>query len=60
MITRIGATLLAGVLFASLSGCHKAGPAEQAGEAVDDTVEKVGEQIEKAGDSIEDAAEANE
>jgi len=29
------------------------GPAEQAGQKIDDTVEKVGEEIEKAGDKVE-------
>jgi hypothetical protein len=44
-----------GLLVASLSGCEK-GPAEKAGKAVDNAVEKTGQQIDKAGDKIEDAA----
>ena len=44
------------MLLGMASGCQKqAGPAEQAGKAVDNAVEKVGEQIEKVGDRIEDA-----
>ena len=43
------------VLAAALSGCEK-GPAEKAGKAIDNAVDKTGQQIDKAGDKIEDAA----
>lgn len=53
----IATGLLAGMLAIALSGCQKQeGPAEQAGKAVDETVQKAGQQIEKAGENIEDAA----
>jgi len=42
-------------MMAALSGCEK-GPAEKAGEAIDNAAEKTGQQIDKAGDKIEDAA----
>ncbi len=54
-----GTALIIGVLFATLSGCQKEGPAERAGKEVDKTVEKVGQQIEKAGDSIQDATKGD-
>jgi hypothetical protein len=45
------------VLVLGLAACEKKeGPAERAGKAVDQTVEKAGQQIEKAGQKIEDAA----
>jgi hypothetical protein len=44
-----------GILIAALSGCEK-GPAEKAGKAIDNAVDKTGQQIDKAGDKIEDAA----
>lgn len=44
-----------GILVAVLSGCEK-GPAEKAGKAIDNAVDKTGQQIDKAGDKIEDAA----
>jgi hypothetical protein len=53
--TITGAALVVGLLLVALSGCEK-GPAEKAGESVDDAVEKAGESLEKAGDSIQDAA----
>lgn len=59
LIKTAGAALVIGVLFATLPGCQKEGPAERAGKEVDQTVEKVGQQIEKAGDSIQDAAKSD-
>ena len=38
-----------------LAGCEK-GPAERAGEKVDNAAEKVGDKLEDAGDKIKDAA----
>jgi predicted small secreted protein len=55
----VGAALVMGALLLALSGCQKEGPAEQAGKAVDQTVDKAGQQIEKAGDSIQDAAKGD-
>ncbi len=52
--TVMGTALVSGLLLVALSGCEK-GPAEKAGENIDDGVEKMGESLEKAGDSIQDA-----
>ena len=52
----VGASaLLAGVMLVTLSACEQQGPAEKAGEKIDNAVEKAGEQMEKAGDSIREA-----
>lgn len=46
---------------AVLTGCEDQGPAEEAGEEIDDAVEEAGEKIdeaaEEAGDAVEEAAE---
>jgi hypothetical protein len=55
----VGVALVMGALLLALSGCQKEGPAEHAGKAVDQTVDKAGQQIEKAGDSIQDAAKGD-
>ena len=39
---------------AGLAGCEK-GPAEKAGEKIDDAAKKVGDKMEEAGDKIKDA-----
>ena len=43
-------------LAALLAACDE-GPAENAGEAIDETAEEAGEAAEEAGDAAEDAAE---
>lgn len=49
--------LAAVILIAGLSACQKEeGPAERAGKAVDNAVQKAGEKVEKAGEKIQDAA----
>ena len=55
----VGVALVMGALLLALSGCQKEGPAEHAGKAVDQTVDKAGQQIEKAGDSIQDATKGD-
>ena len=55
----VGVALVMGALLLALSGCQKEGPAEHAGKAVDQTVNKAGQQMEKAGDSIQDAAKGD-
>ena len=60
LVKYLGAALLAGTLFATIPACQKQeGPAEKAGKAVDNAVDKAGQQMEKAGDEIQDAAKGN-
>jgi len=40
-----------------LAGCQDQGPAEEAGEAIDDTMEDAGDAMDEAGDDIEDAVD---
>lgn len=49
--------LVTGMLLVAISGCEK-GPAEKAGESIDESVEKIGKSLEEAGDSIQDAGRA--
>lgn len=45
----------AGSLFGFI-GCEQQGPAERAGERVDESVEKAGEKVEEAGEKVQDSA----
>jgi len=45
-----------GFMVAALSGCEK-GPAEKAGAAIDNAVQKTGQQVDKAGDKVGDAVD---
>ncbi|RUR34690.1 hypothetical protein [Vreelandella nanhaiensis] len=55
-------TLLIAALIALLAGglvaCdNDQGPAEEAGESIDESMDNAGESIEEAGENIQDAAE---
>nr|ART35606.1 A74 [uncultured bacterium] len=51
----IATAILLGFVMAALPACEKKGPAEKAGEAVDDAAKKAGEAVKDAGDKIKDA-----
>lgn len=52
--------LATSALLVALSGCDsQKGPAEKAGENIDNAAEHAGEQIEQAGDAIQDAAQGD-
>lgn len=53
--TVAGTALVTGMLLFAISGCEK-GPAEKAGESIDESVEKIGKSLEETGDSIQDGA----
>lgn len=53
--TLASTALITGMLLVAIAGCEK-GPAEKAGENIDESVEKMGKSLEEAGDSIQDAA----
>ncbi|MCA1771082.1 MAG: hypothetical protein LC677_00010 [Halomonas sp.] len=53
-----GVALLLALLAGGLAACEdEQGPAEEAGENVDETMEEAGEEMEEAGDEMEEAAE---
>lgn len=53
----LGALLAAAAMGFVLTGCDQDGPAEQAGEKIDNAVEKAGDKIEEAGDQIQDSVD---
>ncbi len=48
--------VLGGFLGTGLVACEHKGPAEKAGEKLDDAAKDVKHDVEKAGDKVEDAA----
>lgn len=52
----VHAALIASALLVMLVGCERQGPAERAGEKVDNAIEKVGEKLETTSDQIQDTA----
>jgi hypothetical protein len=59
LVQIVGAALVVSALFVALPGCEKQGPAERAGESIDNAATKAGDQIEKAGDAIKDTAQGD-
>lgn len=61
ILKKIILIIFSSMIIVSLAACKKEGPAERAGQKIDETVEKAGEKIkesaEKAGDKIEEAGE---
>ncbi len=51
----IATAIVLSFALAGLTACEK-GPAEKAGEKMDDAAKNVGEKMENAGDKIKDAA----
>jgi hypothetical protein len=51
----IAAAIVLSFAFGSLTACEK-GPAEKAGEKIDNAAKKVGDKMEEAGDKIKDTA----
>ena len=51
----IATAVVLSLTIVGLTACEK-GPAERAGEKIDNTAKKVGDKLEDAGDKIKDAA----
>ncbi|MEW5745233.1 MAG: hypothetical protein AB1805_07355 [Nitrospirota bacterium] len=50
--TPLFSLLVAGMLIMNGAACEKKGPAERAGEKIDEGVEKAGERAEEAGEKV--------
>ncbi|WP_163560624.1 hypothetical protein [Halomonas sp. NO4] len=60
-ITRkLGLVLMLAMLGVGLAACEEEqGPAEEAGENIDETMEETGEEVEEMGEEVEESAEDN-
>lgn len=54
---KLGLALLLSVLLGSLAACDNEGPAEEAGENIDEEMENAGEGVEEMGEDIQESAE---
>ncbi|MFY0989285.1 hypothetical protein [Halomonas sp. C05BenzN] len=58
MLKKFGLVLLIAMLAGGLAACgDDPGPAEEAGQNIDEAMEDAGEGVEEMGESIQDAAE---
>ena len=53
-LQRIIILMCAGLLLVSFTACEQQGPAERAGEKVDEATEETGEQVNEAGEEVEE------
>ncbi|HNU74455.1 MAG: hypothetical protein BWZ01_00426 [Deltaproteobacteria bacterium ADurb.BinA179] len=56
-IKGITTALVMAVMFLGFPGCEQQGPAERAGEQVDEAVEEGGEQLQEGQEQLEDTGE---
>lgn len=56
-MSKLIAFILSSVLLFGLAGCEEKGPAEKAGEKIDESIEAVGDAVEEAADKAEDATD---
>jgi predicted small lipoprotein YifL len=54
---RLSVALMLMLAMGALAACEQEGPAERAGEAIDNATENTGEAIERAGEKIQDGAQ---
>lgn len=57
LIKSFGPTLVAGLLFLGITGCEQEGPAERAGEQIDEAAEQAQEAVEEAGKETQQVIE---
>ncbi|RUR28634.1 hypothetical protein ELY33_13525 [Vreelandella andesensis] len=57
LMKKLAVALLMALMMGGLAACDNQGPAEEAGENIDESMEDAGERLEEMGDNIEDAAE---
>jgi hypothetical protein len=57
MLKKLCAATLIVLLGFALIACEQEGPAEEAGEKVDEAVEEASEKVEEAGEAVEEKAE---
>ena len=54
---KLAIALLMALMAGGLVACDNQGPAEEAGESIDESLEDAGEGMEELGEDIEDAAQ---
>ncbi|SHF76469.1 hypothetical protein SAMN02745148_03481 [Modicisalibacter ilicicola DSM 19980] len=57
MLRKVGLALLMVLLMGGVAACDDQGPAEEAGENIDEAAEEAGDSVEEMGEEIQDSAE---
>ncbi|MBD3895496.1 hypothetical protein IEI94_06495 [Halomonas sp. ML-15] len=60
MMRKLGVAMLLALMLGGVAACQDdAGPAEEAGQDIDEAMESAGEGMEEMGEDIQDAADGN-
>jgi|TARA_B100000929_G_scaffold286329_2_gene271256 hypothetical protein len=57
LMKKLAVALLMAMMVGGLAACDNQGPAEEAGESIDESMEDAGESLEEMGENIEESAE---
>ena len=57
LMKKLAVALLMAMMMGGLAACDNQGPAEEAGENIDESAEEAGESMEELGEDMEEAAE---
>ncbi|WP_048307814.1 hypothetical protein [Halomonas sp. PR-M31] len=57
LLRKLGLAMLMALMLGGVAACDDQGPAEEAGENIDDAVDDAGDNVEEMGDDIQDSAE---
>ncbi|MGC3875086.1 hypothetical protein ACPF7Z_17685 [Halomonas sp. GXIMD04776] len=57
LMRKLGLALLMALLLGGVAACDDQGPAEEAGENIDEAAENAGDSVEEMGEEIQDSAE---
>lgn len=57
VMRKLAIALFMAMMIGGLAACDNQGPAEEAGESIDESMQSAGESIEEMGENIEEAAE---
>ncbi|MEA3251743.1 MAG: hypothetical protein U9Q35_09275 [Pseudomonadota bacterium] len=57
LLRKLGLAMMLALMLGGVAACDDQGPAEEAGESIDEAAENAGDSIEEMGEDVQDAAE---
>ncbi|MDW5376213.1 hypothetical protein R6258_04705 [Halomonas sp. HP20-15] len=57
LLRKLGLAMMLALMLGGVAACDDQGPAEEAGENIDQAAENAGDSVEEMGEDVQDAAE---
>lgn len=57
LLRKLGLAMMLALMLGGVAACDDQGPAEEAGENIDQAAENAGDSVEEMGEEVQDAAE---